>query len=140
MNQSLFPKIIFRNSNEYNRIKSLSQNFPFHSCSMATGRPQCVCRKGFEGIPYSECHDVDECLNPVCGPNAQCINTLGGYDCQCRFGFVGNPFEGCTPSSPPSGQTEREDLCRDTQCGPNAICNAGQCLCAPGFKVGIENV
>ena len=51
---------------------------------MATGRPQCVCRKGFEGIPYSECHDVDECLNPVCGPNAQCINTLGGYDCQCR--------------------------------------------------------
>ena len=103
---------------------------------MATGRPQCVCRKGFEGIPYSECHDVDECLNPVCGPNAQCINTLGGYDCQCRFGFVGNPFEGCTPSSPIAGQLDREDLCRETQCGPNAICNAGQCLCAPGFKVG----
>ena len=60
------------------------------------------------------------------------------YDIQCRFGFVGNPFEGCTPSSPLSGQTEREDLCRDTQCGPNAICNAGQCLCAPGFKVRIE--
>ena len=54
---------------------------------MATGRPQCVCRKGFEGIPYSECRDVDECLNPVCGPNAQCINTLGGYDCQCRSGI-----------------------------------------------------
>ena len=45
---------------------------------------------------------------------------------------MGNPFEGCTPSSP---GVEREDLCKATQCGPNAICNAGQCLCAPGFKV-----
>ncbi len=98
-------------------------------CSLATGLPVCVCQKGFEGLAYDSCRDVNECINDVCGDNAICINTAGSYDCRCKYGFVGNPFEACTVPG-----EQREDLCKDKKCGPNAICNVGQCLCAHGFK------
>eukprot|EP00095_Tigriopus_kingsejongensis_P012598 maker-scaffold642_size120736-snap-gene-0.27 protein:Tk12598 transcript:maker-scaffold642_size120736-snap-gene-0.27-mRNA-1 annotation:"GH13743" len=100
-------------------------------CSFASGKPECTCKRGYDGIPYERCQDVDECLFSVCGKNAQCINTPGGYDCRCHSDFVGNPFEGCVHLE---AVTEDDDLCANQQCGPNAICNLGQCLCASGFK------
>ena len=100
------------------------------ACSISTGVPQCVCGKGYTGNPYSGCYDLDECSANVCGVNAVCINIPGSYDCRCKFDFVGNPFEACTAES----KEEIDDLCNSVHCGPNAVCNLGQCLCAPGFE------
>ena len=99
-------------------------------CSMTSGTPQCICTKGYTGNPYSNCLDIDECSVPVCGENAVCINIPGSYDCRCKNGFIGNPYQICTVEN----DEERDDLCKNQRCGPNAVCNLGQCLCAPGFK------
>ena len=99
-------------------------------CSMASGIPQCICTKGYTGNPFSNCLDIDECIAPVCGENAVCLNTPGSYDCRCKDGFIGNPYQICTVEN----DEERDDLCKNQKCGPNAVCNLGQCLCAPGFK------
>ena len=99
-------------------------------CSMKTGSPQCLCTKGYSGNPYSSCLDIDECAAAVCGQNAVCINIPGSYDCRCKDGYLGNPYQICTEEN----DEERDDLCQNTKCGPNAVCNLGQCLCAPGFK------
>ena len=66
-------------------------------CSLASGRAECVCAKGYEGVGYQGCRDVDECQlgAAACGENAQCINTPGAYDCRCKFGYRGNPFTAC---------------------------------------------
>lgn len=106
-------------------------------CSLATGRPECVCTRGFEGDPYRQCTDVDECLIPnVCVRNAKCINIRGSYDCRCAHGFAGNPFKECHPTTQPALNINRTEvnLCSTVQCGPNAVCHLGQCLCAQGFK------
>jgi hypothetical protein len=99
-------------------------------CSMSTGAPQCICTKGYTGNAYSNCLDINECSAAVCGDNAVCINIPGSYDCRCKDGFIGNPFQICTVED----SAEREDLCRNQKCGPNAVCNLGQCLCAPGYE------
>ena len=33
--------------------------------------------------------DIDECsyYNRLCGQNAKCVNTAGGYSCKCDRGF-----------------------------------------------------
>ena len=31
--------------------------------------------------------DIDECDEPVCGGNATCVNTFGGFQCECDLGF-----------------------------------------------------
>ena len=32
--------------------------------------------------------DVDECKNRnICGTNAKCVNTFGGYECDCKHGY-----------------------------------------------------
>ena len=44
------------------------------------------------------CTDIDECAvdSPVCGANADCINTDGSFSCVCGAGFAGDGFT-CTP-------------------------------------------
>ena len=100
------------------------------TCSMATGVPQCICQKGYTGNAYDKCLDIDECAASICSDNAICINTPGSYDCRCRSGYIGNPFTQCTKED--DGRID--DLCISQKCGPNAVCNLGQCLCAPGFE------
>lgn len=51
---------------------------------------QCSCRDGFRANG-AECVDVNECETQICGPNAICGNTPGGYRCDCEPGFVGAP-------------------------------------------------
>ena len=41
----------------------------------------------FGCIPIS---DIDECDEPVCGDNATCVNTFGGFRCECHPGFRHN--------------------------------------------------
>ncbi|KAH6801422.1 hypothetical protein C2S52_001886 [Perilla frutescens var. hirtella] len=53
----------------------------------------CNCSKGYEGNPYLDCQDVNECAdsssNP-CDSNAVCTNTLGSFTCSCRKGYYGD--------------------------------------------------
>lgn len=123
-------------------------------CRQGFNSIDCVCPPGYAGNPYVSCHDIDECSGNACGQNAVCINTLGGYDCRCRDGFVGNPFVLCSASTGgvcdnphncqcsanvvcPSGYScERgkcKNVCQDVRCGPRAGCDAGKCICPPGY-------
>jgi hypothetical protein len=38
--------------------------------------------------------DIDECKAavPPCNPNADCINTVGGFECACKAGYQGTGF------------------------------------------------
>ncbi|CAB4059875.1 unnamed protein product [Lepeophtheirus salmonis] len=101
-------------------------------CTISFGKPSCYCPKGYDGDPNRNCMDIDECLSEVCGKNAVCLNSLGSYDCRCKFGHTGNPFDRCIPES--NQKLVENDLCKGVNCGPNAVCNLGQCLCAPGYS------
>ncbi|XP_046691365.1 epsin-3-like [Silurus meridionalis] len=84
--------------------------------------------------------DEDECKEEidVCGNNAVCTNTIGGYYCQCETGYQNNKRKLYFTA-------EDELQCKDinectenkTICGPNAECNntVGSyfCVCAEGF-------
>ncbi|CAL1548546.1 unnamed protein product, partial [Lymnaea stagnalis] len=52
-----------------------------NNTEMCSANGTCLCRPGFKG---ASCHEDDECVefNP-CDPNAECINTEGGFSCQC---------------------------------------------------------
>ena len=104
-------------------------------CLKENGDQECSCKIGFSGNPFVGCNDINECSDNICGKNAVCINTIGSYDCRCQTEFRGNPFEACFPEEPLVG-----DLCDSVQCGPNAVCAAGQCLCQPGFKGDAEDL
>ncbi|KAG9334539.1 hypothetical protein JZ751_007475, partial [Albula glossodonta] len=81
---------------------------------------------------------IDECTeNPsVCGPNAYCSNTVGGYNCSCHHGYRAPP--GVT-------LTNKTHCCQDVDecqenskiCGPNASCSntmgSYTCQCDAGF-------
>ncbi|KAF4073668.1 hypothetical protein AMELA_G00246060 [Ameiurus melas] len=72
---------------------------PNATCFNTDGSYYCQCVTGFwinkdkikftadEGV---ECRDINECreLNNICGPNAQCRNSIGSYYCTCVPGFV----------------------------------------------------
>uniref|UniRef100_A0A2M4DS15 Putative nidogen n=1 Tax=Anopheles darlingi TaxID=43151 RepID=A0A2M4DS15_ANODA len=127
-------------------------------CRETLTSAECVCPGGFSGNPYVACRDVDECSSTgdVCGEGALCINTAGSYDCRCRPGFGGNPFVMCSAiektvcdnprrcqcgknqqQCPPGYACERgvcRDLCAKTVCGPRAACDAGRCICPPGYS------
>lgn len=62
------------------------------------------------------CEDIDECVLGIadCGPNAECVNTVGSYDCSCHRGFHQNISVGCQPAI---------GVCPDgTFCDKNAVC------------------
>lgn len=116
---------------------------------------ECVCPSGFDGNPYVICEDIDECINDACGESAVCINTPGSYDCRCKEGYAGNPFVMCSKIQGgicqdiytckcnskvlcPNGYSceggRCKNLCEEIKCGPTAGCDAGKCLCPPGYE------
>ena len=70
-------------------------------------KAECFCDPGFNGDPYSECLDIDECLSgeAECGPDANCLNTEGSYECLCNDGYEGDGVE-CYPVTTTSTTTE----------------------------------
>ncbi|KAI5614947.1 adhesion G protein-coupled receptor E2-like isoform X3, partial [Silurus asotus] len=51
-----------------------------------------ACGGGFIPMENGACVDEDECKEEidVCGNNAVCTNTIGGYYCQCETGYQNN--------------------------------------------------
>ena len=52
----------------------------------------------FRSLPAVVMTD-DECLDVMCGENAECLNTEGTYSCQCKSGFTGDGYSNCTGES-----------------------------------------
>ncbi|KAK6745525.1 hypothetical protein RB195_011945 [Necator americanus] len=100
-------------------------------CDMSSGVCANGCAAGWTG---SNCdQDVDECLTGmvICGQNAVCHNTVGGYECRCRKGFSGNGKE-CTPvelrcTSRFGRSCSTNGSCEEREDGP-------RCVCAPGYR------
>uniref|UniRef100_UPI00398F1094 adhesion G protein-coupled receptor E5-like isoform X2 n=1 Tax=Pristiophorus japonicus TaxID=55135 RepID=UPI00398F1094 len=74
------------------------------TCSNTIGGFYCTCAGGlvpnngelnFTDITKVQCQDIDECVDTtrVCGSNATCNNTMGGFYCTCAGGFVPNNGE-----------------------------------------------
>lgn len=124
---------------------------------------QCNCKNGYflVGDENQSCVDIDECSDGshICDPNAECINTAGGYNCQCLPDFTGNGHE-CIPSGEPVEEpevhtdkpytvsygsistttTEREvpflspnDISCEG-CSTAAYCEQNICVCHPGYE------
>ncbi|XP_036393034.1 adhesion G protein-coupled receptor E2-like [Megalops cyprinoides] len=81
--------------------------------------------------------NIDECTDTsVCGPNATCSNTVGGYTCSCHHGYRAPPGVTLTNSTYPCQDI---DECTDTSvCGPNATCSntvgGYTCSCHHGYR------
>ncbi|XP_013384657.1 sushi, nidogen and EGF-like domain-containing protein 1 isoform X1 [Lingula anatina] len=63
----------------------------------------CVCENGFEGDPYVNCTDINECNNQPCLNNGTCKNRDGSFKCMCP-GAIWGP------------------TCNRVPCGGNAKC------------------
>ncbi|OCT56803.1 hypothetical protein XELAEV_18004386mg [Xenopus laevis] len=107
-------------------------------CKNRIGSYLCQCEPGYlmenfstEFTPtdnkgHIKCEDINECQeNPIiCGANAQCKNTQGGYKCVCDSGYQtkGNKTEFCHNET----YTKCEDInkCQENPniCGANAEC------------------
>ncbi|XP_052347549.1 adhesion G protein-coupled receptor E5-like isoform X4 [Oncorhynchus keta] len=97
------------------------------------------CPKGFY-TNGKHCIDINECLEnkDICGPNAECHNTLGSYSCFCNEGFVSST--GVEIFVFGQGVTcEDRNECEDdiTICGKHTQCvntpGNYSCVCNPGF-------
>ncbi|EYC03910.1 hypothetical protein Y032_0091g2492 [Ancylostoma ceylanicum] len=108
------------------------------SCHCAAGFPcdtsSGVCANGCAaGWAGQNCdQDIDECSTGMvlCGQNAECHNTIGGYECRCRKGFSGDGKE-CSP-------VERCYSRFGRSCSSNGFCeerhDGPRCVCARGFR------
>ncbi|KAI1884488.1 hypothetical protein AGOR_G00226900 [Albula goreensis] len=127
------------------KICSLTSCGPLAHCVQDIGL--CACDLGYKMparfLPTNNsygCTDIDECSRRyhVCGPNADCANTIGSFTCTCHQNYhVNNPDVRPSPSNP----------CRDTDecmedttiCGPNANCTnipaSYTCTCLGGYQV-----
>ena len=139
-------------------------------CLDRPGSYECVCREGYElteewnatdsGSHFTNCSNVDECLRhspSVCGVNASCIDTIGGYVCEsaafacvkasekavicrCADGFenvgdVNDSHPRCRDIDECS-QDGEADPCRDHQLRGSVCVNREggyDCECPPGF-------
>lgn len=96
-------------------------------------RPECLVN--------SDCASNSACINQkckdpclgACGSSSVCRVQNHLANCECPPGYTGNSFEGCvrviehTPVEP-------IDPCNPSPCGKNAICENGQCRCAPEYR------
>ncbi|XP_036392824.1 adhesion G protein-coupled receptor E1-like [Megalops cyprinoides] len=90
-----------------------------------------------DDVQCSSSEYIDECTDTsVCGPNATCSNTVGGYTCSCHHGYRAPAGVTLTNSTYPCQDI---DECTDTSvCGPNATCSntvgGYTCSCHHGYR------
>ncbi|PWA62127.1 serine/threonine-protein kinase, active site protein [Artemisia annua] len=65
-------------------------------CDQDYGGPgyRCRCLKGYEGNPYTNCTNIDECAHPDHGCLHHCVDIPGNYTCSCRKGYSGDGRKG----------------------------------------------
>ncbi|KAF4073669.1 hypothetical protein AMELA_G00246080 [Ameiurus melas] len=120
------------------------------TCNNTQGSYYCQCVTGFwinkdkvnftadEGV---ECRDINECLelNNICGPNAQCRNSIGSYNCTCLPGFVASNGQERFNASQNVTCKDIDECFNPSICGPNADCintnGSYYCTCHSGFVV-----
>lgn len=116
------------------------------SCLNTNGSFLCLCKDGFRTSRKTynftsknpdSCLDINECTDntTICGPNAVCNNTIGGYKCYCQDGF----------ETPDGKKDFTNSSCKDIDeclkkdiCGKNASCENSEggysCVCEKGFE------
>ncbi|KAA0707985.1 Adhesion G protein-coupled receptor L4 [Triplophysa tibetana] len=89
-------------------------------------------------MPDMNCRDDNECENVtgICGPNANCTNTVGGYYCTCVSGFISNGQEHFQTND--GTHCQDIDECADAnRCGPFSKCHNTNssfiCSCMRGY-------
>ncbi|OXB70821.1 UNVERIFIED_CONTAM: hypothetical protein H355_002145 [Colinus virginianus] len=83
---------------------------------------------------YGTCEDIDECAaegaGDLCGPVADCVNTVGSYECRCHAGYL---MDGSTNRC-----VDIDECAAGTACSANAICTntigGYTCACPEGYR------
>lgn len=99
----------------------------------------CFCKHGFTGNGISNCQDDNECENVtgICGPHANCTNTIGNYYCTCLSGFKSNGKQEFQTND--GTNCTDIDECEDDadRCGPSSKCHningSFICSCLRGY-------
>lgn len=107
-------------------------------CRVQNHIPICLCREGFIGDPFTQCHEKvietvkqdDPCNPSPCGSNAICDNGA----CTCVNNYFGDPYSGCRP-----------ECTMNTDCSPNKACINYRCanpcvgICGQGAQCDVIN-
>ncbi|XP_067877056.1 adhesion G protein-coupled receptor E2-like isoform X2 [Heterodontus francisci] len=112
----------------------------------------CTCKFGYYSVSgdhqfgssaVSSCNDYDECSTSatVCGNDASCHNTMGGFYCLCHKGFA--RVSGKTNFTGYGAGCKDIDECLQDPCSPDTICHNinGSFICTskPGFTLSKAN-
>lgn len=103
------------------------------SCKNLPGSYNCSCNPGYDGDPYSNCTDVNECTNGEAFCSQICVNKPGTFECLCKEGFQLSP-----------NQLTCEDI-NECLSGHNCerICNnvigSYRCSCPAGLELNADN-
>ncbi|XP_039509549.1 adhesion G protein-coupled receptor L4 [Pimephales promelas] len=109
------------------------------TCKPTDSKNACYCKQGFTGDGSRNCQDDNECekVPGICGPHANCTNTIGNYYCTCLSGFKSNGKQ--------EFQTNDGTKCTDIdecevdadRCGPSSKCHningSFICSCLRGY-------
>ena len=57
-------------------------NCPTNQKCVSPTAIDCECKKGFRLDAFSDCLDIDECVETKCYDQAECLNTIGSYICK----------------------------------------------------------
>nr|XP_027235379.1 neurogenic locus notch homolog protein 3-like [Penaeus vannamei] len=94
------------------------------SCMVVMHRPQCACKEGYSGDPYSACFlftpppapsPASACNPSPCGPFSECRDVGGIPRCSCAPTYVGTPPL-CRPECVVNSECQANRACVSRRC------------------------